>query len=260
MNLKVLHIFSDDFESDEVSPAPFGFPGSASPMNARRRTGYLDDRANVDDPDAPAILAKPETQCSRCRRQCGFTTLWICYVLLQLVFILVFFLTVFHPFKMLSDMNRYRNDGDMYTVTLKNHRPQAMFLRCYGNGSETIVFENDIRTTALMFFDGLPKHLADQYSYKVCTVLQGREPIPRKALTYKKSFLHLPPLFFHHCQQQCHEMVVLHSATKKGTSARSTSVLSVSVKSRLTTDHVSQRSQMAVIHVSCSKLFVCSHS
>ena len=76
-------------------------------------------------------------------------------------------MTAYHPYCVLADMVKHRDDSFLYTVDVENQRPQALYLRCYGNGAETIVFENDIRTTAEMYFDGLPKYMADQHGYKV---------------------------------------------------------------------------------------------
>ena len=76
-------------------------------------------------------------------------------------------MTAYHPYCVLVDIVKFREDSSLYTVEINNQRPQALFLHCYGSGSETIVFESDIRTTALMYFDGLPKYMADQHGFRV---------------------------------------------------------------------------------------------
>ena len=127
----------------------------------------------MDDPDNPTylpppeLMPKPEAKRSKYCKMCCRSFFWILYVILQLVLIIIFFVTAYHPYCVLVDIVKFREDSSLYTVEMDNHRSQALFLHCYGSGSETIVFENDIRTTALMYFDGLPKYMADQHGFRV---------------------------------------------------------------------------------------------
>ena len=76
-------------------------------------------------------------------------------------------MTAYHPSCVLADIIKYRDDSALFTLEIYNERPQALFLHCSGTGADTIVFESDIRTTAYMYLDGLPKYLVDHYGYRV---------------------------------------------------------------------------------------------
>ena len=134
----------------------------------------------MDDPDNPTyldvpppeLMPKPESKSAKCCKICCRTFFWILYLIVQIILIVIFFMTAYHPYCVLADVIKYRDDNTLYTVKIDNQRPQALFLKCYGSGSETILLENDIRTTALMYFDGLPKYMADQYGFRVILVLK----------------------------------------------------------------------------------------
>ena len=125
-----------------------GFDEDESPISSfrkRSRTKYADDpNFNVDDPDNPTylpppeLMPKPEPKSSKYCKMCCRSFFWILYVILQLVLMIIFFMTAYHPYCVLVDIVKFREDSSLYTVEINNQRPQALFLHCYGSGSETM--------------------------------------------------------------------------------------------------------------------------
>ena len=89
------------------------------------------------------------------------------YTITQVILIILFFMTMYYPFAVLSDVRKSRGRQHLCTVELPGHKPQALFLKCIGNGRETLLLETGLTTTAYMLLGGLPTQLAKRYDYKV---------------------------------------------------------------------------------------------
>ena len=78
----------------------------------------------------------------------------------------LFLFTAYHPCCVIDDTVRYREDVSMVTVTVRGHRPLALFVKCAGTGSETILFENGLGGMVYMGWNFIPQNLSQ--TYRVC--------------------------------------------------------------------------------------------
>lgn len=89
------------------------------------------------------------------------------YLLVMLVLLLVFAASACHPAFMAADTYYYRDTEHMYEVTVDGHRPLSLYLKCEGNGSQTILFENGLGGMAYFYDQFVPRMLSANYT--VCT-------------------------------------------------------------------------------------------
>ena len=85
------------------------------------------------------------------------------YFLTQLILVVIFALSACHPAFIVADTLKYRTNADMYTVNLEGHRPLAMFLKCRGQGNETLIYENGLGSEAYMAWHFIPRYLEEKY-------------------------------------------------------------------------------------------------
>ena len=142
----------------------------------RNRSSYIDSNStDIDNPLSTVQLAqdleddsKASGICTRPRKETCLRSLFaVVYTITQVILILLFFMTMYYPYAVLTDIRNNRDKQHLYTVELPGHRPQALFLQCIGMANETILIETGLTTTAYMILDGLPRQLSQHYGYKV---------------------------------------------------------------------------------------------
>ena len=74
--------------------------------------------------------------------------------------------SVYHVAGIVDDIIRFRVDQNMHVIEVPNHRPLAMYMECFGKGSDTIVYENGLGTSMWVSKPFVPEILAQKY--QVC--------------------------------------------------------------------------------------------
>jgi pimeloyl-ACP methyl ester carboxylesterase len=139
----------------------FGYPAYGDMGTGKSSTfGTYNDKKKLHKKSEPSPLTQ---SCKNCLKQCCYVINGIVYSLIQLILLIVFVLGACYPVFLTVDTYRYRDTNDLYTVHVEGHKPLAMFLKCRGNGNETIIYENGLGGIGYMVWDFIPKMLEDRY-------------------------------------------------------------------------------------------------
>ncbi len=114
------------------------------------------------------VEEKPPQQgcCSRCCLYLARFLFWIIYLLTILLFLVFFILSAYQAGASVRDVLRYRDDANMFTIEVPNHKPLALYMQCTGAGKETILYENGLGDSVFLSWSFLPQHL--KFKYRFC--------------------------------------------------------------------------------------------
>ena len=92
---------------------------------------------------------------------------WCLYMIVNVFFMACLCLTEFNAIKSLVDTGRWRHTVDLYEVGVDGHRPLHLAVRCVGNGTVTLLIENELGAPTSFYTPYLPKYLSAK-GYKTC--------------------------------------------------------------------------------------------
>ena len=124
--------------------------------------GYLDESTL----DAEKSKSRGPGCCRKLCVCCGRSIFWVLYILCHVLLLLFFALSSYNSAASVRDVLKYRDDSEMYTVKVPFHNELALNMRCQGNGTETIVFENGKGGSMMLFWGFIPTYVSEKY--RVC--------------------------------------------------------------------------------------------